>query len=227
MPTYVSAGTGATADTAALDVPYPATVNANDLLVLHHIMRDGGHTVTTPGGWGVLQATIDNTFTIFGSLYGKVAAGTETGNLTVSITGGTAITVARIYRFTSNAVTSYSEGLSNSGIGDASATVTDAGVTTLGANRLACNFVATSGDTPIGDFTGETGGDWVEAAEFDATGVGQIQLQTATIASAGTINGGTLTSGGGQYLVFGLALLPVAVTSEVTFPRHALGTGRW
>jgi len=208
-PVFDSAGTGANSGTTTVNVPYPATVAANDLLVLHHIMRDSGHTVTTPLGWDVVQTTMDNGFTIFGTLLAKVAAGTESGTLAVNITGGGSQTIARMYRFTGNATSSYYEGLSNSGVGDASATVTDAGVTTLGADRLACNFVATSGDTAIGNFTGETGGDWTEAvAEFSVTGDGQVQLQTAAMPTTGTINGGTLTSGGGQYLVFGLALTP-------------------
>ena len=78
-----------------------------------------------------------------------------------------------------------------------SATVADAGVTTLGADRLALNLVAENDDNAIAAFTGQSGGTWAEAvAEYaDAGGTdGMIQLQTAAMASAGTINGGTATS---------------------------------
>jgi hypothetical protein len=227
-PVFDSAGAGAFANSTSINLPYPATVAANDLLFLHHVVRESGHAVTTPAGWDVIQATIDNTFTIFTTLYAKVAAGTETGNLTVNIGGGAAATLGRIYRFTGNAISAYSEGLSNSGIGDISATVTDAGVTTTGVDRLALNFVACSGTGSIGSFTGETGGDWTEAvAEFTDATNGQIQLQTATMAAAGTIDGGTLTQGGSQYLVLGVAILPTAPTNTTQPARHGIGLGRW
>lgn len=104
-----------------------------------------------------------------------------------------------------------------------SATIADAGVTTLGADRLALNFVAGNDDNALDAFAGMSGGTWAEAvAEFaSATGTdGVIGLQTATIASAGTIDGGTdgwadATDGWG---VVGFALIPpgAAAVSDPT-----------
>jgi len=211
-PVYSSAGAGTSvALDTTLSVAYPATVAAGDLLLLHVMLRESGHTVTTPTGWDVLASDIDNTFSIICTLFGKIAAGTETGSLAVDVGGGAAPYGARIYKITGNQTTAgYTEGVSNSGIGDASATVTDAGVTTTGVDRLALNFVAVNGTAGLSSFTGETGGDWTEAvAEYtDATNGIQLQLQTATIASAGTINGGSFTGDGGQYIVIGIAVLP-------------------
>lgn len=109
----------------------------------------------------------------------------------------------RLYEFTGvNTGTTQADILENgtAGVmvpdGNTTATVQDVDVTTLDADRLACNWVAIDDDNPVAAFTGMTGGTWAEAtAEFlSATGTDAcIQLQTATIASAGTIGGGTQT----------------------------------
>jgi rhodanese-related sulfurtransferase len=75
-----------------------------------------------------------------------------------------------------------------------SGTIADAGVTTLGVDRLALNFVGGNDDNALDAFTGMSGGTWVEAvAEYaDATGTDAVAgLQTAAMAAAGTIDGGT------------------------------------
>ena len=101
-----------------------------------------------------------------------------------------------------------------------SAASADTGVTTLGADRLALQFVAVDDDNPMDAVHRRcTGGTWAEAvAEFaSATGTdGCIQLQTATSARPEPINGGTSrwppsTTGD----VIGLALSPfVAAYSQ-------------
>lgn len=67
-------------------VPYPGTVNADDLLVLH-IITNGG-SVTTPSGWTAVfnETTLTNPK---GGLFIKVATGSESGNLTVTTTSTT------------------------------------------------------------------------------------------------------------------------------------------
>jgi hypothetical protein len=104
-----------------------------------------------------------------------------------------------------------------------SATIADADVTTLGADRLALNFVAGNDDNAIDAFTGMTGGTWAEAiAEYaEASGTdGVIQLQIATIASAGTIGGGTdgWADAADSWGVVGFALKPAVAAAPV--PRH-------
>lgn len=99
-----------------------------------------------------------------------------------------------------------------------SATAADASVQTLGPDRLALNLVAANDDVTIAAFTGQSGGTWVEAvAEYaDPAGTdGAIQLQTAAMASAGTIDGGTaalsLSAGWGA---FGFALIGTTVADQ-------------
>jgi len=75
------------------------------------------------------------------------------------------------------------------------AAITDTGVTTLGDDRLAINLIGVNDDNVIGAFTGETGGDWTLAKTFAALAGtdGAVALETATIAAAGTITGGSYT----------------------------------
>lgn len=99
-------------------------------------------------------------------------------------------------------------------------TVSDVGVTTLGADRLACNFIAINDDNAIVAFTGETGGDWaipLDGQAGSATGTdAQIGIQTAAMASAGTINGGTYTMASDAWGIIGFAL--IGTTAPVAYP---------
>jgi len=98
------------------------------------------------------------------------------------------------------------------GLADTSTTVSDVGVETNGSDRLALNAVFISDDaTGIASFAGETGGDWVMVASYAAaTGTdGTVALMAATIASAGTINGGSDTITSDSWGVIGFALKPV------------------
>ena len=102
-----------------------------------------------------------------------------------------------------------------------SATIADASVQTLGADRLALNFVAGNDDNALDAFTGMTGGTWAEAiAEYaTATGTdGVIGLQTATMATAGTIDGGTdgWADAADSWGVVGFALLPAAAATPAS-----------
>ena len=99
-------------------------------------------------------------------------------------------------------------------------TVSDTGVTTLGADRLALNLIAINDDlTGIASFTGETGGNWAQVATFESsTGTdGTVALQTAAMASAGTIDGGSATITSDAWGVVGFALIG---TTPSTQPPH-------
>jgi hypothetical protein len=98
-----------------------------------------------------------------------------------------------------------------------STTVADAGIITNGPDRLVCNFVAINDDgTGFAAFTGETGGTWaLPVAIFEsATGTdGTIALVTATMASAGTIDGGSDAITSDAWGVVGFALKPVVAAA--------------
>lgn len=102
-----------------------------------------------------------------------------------------------------------------------STSVADSGVTTLGSDRLALNFVAINDDaTGIAAFAGASGGTWAMPKSYEtATGTdATLSLMTAEIASAGTIDGGadTITSDG--WGVLGFALIPAAAAAPTSYP---------
>ena len=109
------------------------------------------------------------------------------------------------------------------GAAGTSATIADVGVVTLGADRLALNFVGGDDDNALDAFTGMSGGTWAEAvAEYaDSAGTDAVLgLQTAAMASAGTINGGTdgwadATDGWG---VVGFALIGTTAAASFAPP---------
>ena len=88
-------------------------------------------------------------------------------------------------------------------------------ITTLGNNRRAVCGVCTSGNnTSLPAFTGMSGGTWTMNNEDNTTsgGDGTIQVQSAPLASAGTISGGAMgTITGTNWTVVGFALRPAEI----------------
>jgi hypothetical protein len=75
---FVSASEGSTTGTS-LSVPYPAGLQAGDILVLW-IGSAGNGTFTTPSGWSVAISSSSGR-----AVYYKVATGSESGSLSVSV----------------------------------------------------------------------------------------------------------------------------------------------
>ena len=91
-------------------------------------------------------------------------------------------------------------------------TISDTAVTTLGADRLALNLIGINDDASgIESFAGESGGNWTIPTNgifASSTGTdGTVALQTAAMASAGTINGGSDTIVSLSWGVIGFALI--------------------
>ena len=205
---FVAAGTGS--GTTGNPTPaYPTGLQANDLILLQVTVRDNASIPTTPSGFTLLYGP-DSTGTGRQWIYYKVSDGTESGTITVTI-GGTACKIARMYAFRNVALSSFTEGGS---FGSGTDSTIDAqSVTTTGVNRLAVSFVFVNDQNSVGSFTGETSGDWTEAvSEFitDQGSNGCVQLQTATMPSAGTISGGSYTMGASDpWGVRAFALIPL------------------
>lgn len=224
-PTWVDAGTAVSSTVAAgFNVGCPASVTSDNLLVFHITIIDNDSgvgslpTMSTPSGWTLVGGPYSFDANSIGNNYVfyKVANGTEGGTnvstgAIANFSNAVRRALARIYQFTGNATSSPIEGANVSN--DASGTtVSDASVTTLGENRLCVQFVARANDGTMGNFTGETGGNWVEATAESTTTDGNdagIQLQTATLTAAGTINGGSFTAGDtAEACVIGFAIKP-------------------
>src|SRR3990167_5401183 len=89
-PSFIAAGAGAEADSADLSVPYPAGLEADDLLILHTFQRALGESAgaQTPADWTLLYEDDLGGTGRFSSTFVKKATGSESGSLTVSPNAG-------------------------------------------------------------------------------------------------------------------------------------------
>jgi hypothetical protein len=218
---FATAGAGAGTTSSTVNVPYPTGIGAGDTLVAH-VLTKIGTAIATPSGWTLISSGVPGDGSGFHAAFLKAATGSESGSLSVSTTDSEFIGVfGRMYRFTgANA----SEGAGQESGEDS--TVADRTVTTSGADRLAVNLLAIEDNVTVAAFTGMTGGTWAEAVgayETTTGGDATLQIQTADMAAAGTINGGTQTLVNSEsYHVIGFAL--VAGTPPITVSAAALAT---
>jgi hypothetical protein len=235
--TYVSAGDGSASSglgywpyTPTYPTPsYPSNLQANDLILLQVTVRDTFNTPSTPAGFTLLYGP-DSTGTGRQWIYYKFATGTESGTITITI-GGTNCKTARMYAFRNVATSnSYEGGGFNTGTGS---TINAQSVTTTDTKRLAVSFVFVNDNNAVDSFTGETGGDWTEAvSEFTSSegSDGCVQLQTATMASTGTITGGSDYMGYGVYDPWGVrafALKPKTMPQPWIITEGSGQNNRW
>lgn len=103
---FVAAGT-VTTGAASLAVPYPASIAAGQLLILSIANKYPTNTPITPSGWiapannqfsGGAGGAAEDTGSVYITVYLKIADGTETGNVTVTLTGANS-SVARIFSY--------------------------------------------------------------------------------------------------------------------------------
>lgn len=192
-PTFVAAGAGGYEAPVAgtLQVPYPASIIAGQFLVLHVVSQDASASITTPSGWTLITDSAALVGGTLSAVYWKKAAGTESGNLDVTLTGGTRCG-GRIYQF--------SRGSGVEAAGTIAETASDSditiqNVTTLGNRRLACQCLWVQNNTTMADITGESGANYAEAvAEYSNTGL-TLGLQTAVVNTPTAITGGTCVIG--------------------------------
>ena len=161
--TFVNSGAGVASGSGAVIVPYPTTVTANNLLVIIFYDRSvaADAIATTPAGW---TAYPTNATTTIGKLYilYKIADGTETGNVSVPISGTLDSRVARMYQYSGNATTGTIIVPGNSQIG-ISNSILQPTTPIVGATDLAVWAVGVSDNTGASSTpepTPATGGTW-------------------------------------------------------------------
>jgi len=205
LPTFMTAGTGVlTATSSAACTPgIPSGVIAGELLIAHVFYGGSTTTPDTPSGWTLLRGPDSLTTPSTNGrswVFGKKAVGSDAA----PAFGTQAVTTprrARVYRFTNARDDTVANMVGGFNFETGSvATFPDVGVTTPEDNCLAINLVAQAENLPAAaSFTGETGGDWVQAiaAFTGTTGTPDtlLQLQTAVMETTGTVNGGTFASG--------------------------------
>jgi hypothetical protein len=191
-PAYAAAGAG-TDGTGTLNVAYPTGIVAGSGLLLHVHVRSASGQEPTASGWTTLAGPHSSgTPTSRQWVFGLIASGSESGSLSVTFAAGTARKTARMYRFTNVSSLSVESVATTAGTVQP---VSMPSVTAGGNCRLAVCFIGVDDDDTIDASTGETGGDWTEAtAEYLGSGLNSmIALQTAALATGGTISGGTAT----------------------------------
>lgn len=223
---YQDQGAGAATATsgAALSASCPATVNAGDILLAHVCYRDTSSSPSTPSGWTSLRGPENCGAPTVGGrhwVFGKIADGSEdSASISFGTAGGTVVRHARIYRFTGDTwtgqtLTNIVAGFSASA--GTSTSILDQDVTTPVDGCVAVNFVYRNDDLgALIPFTGESGGDWVEPVSEFTTSLGSdggMQIQTAQMATAGTIGGGTFTTDSDPWGVIGCYVRPAIVTT--------------
>lgn len=248
VPTFIGAGAGAAITGASGNVSKAGCTVGNIIIV--QALADGTNGVVLFGSPSGVESLIgtDNALTpvphgASGSGDNNFEVGSPTAaiqrlwigrailtTVTVGLAGNAGDDVyALVYEFsgvhagtlTTDVYENVNAGDTINGVGT-STTILDTTVTTLATDRLACNFIGVNDDNALGDFTGETGGDWTLVASFaSATGTdGAIGLETASMAAAGTIDGGTFVMVASDgWGVAGLALIPsVVAAADAPYP---------
>ncbi len=246
-PRFVQASAGATDATGAFTFTGVTTGAIGDIVILH-ILVDGTGAIAwgTLGGANIQSlAGVANTWTQIGGTF-NIGSATNAqhvlyiGRRTSASAAPTFTTTAntsgddvygRMYEFTNvSAGTTLATVIENGTAGSTTngqatnATVADAGVTTLGSDRLALNFVGINDDNAISGFAGETGADWSVVTTYAESGGtdASIGLQQAlvTAATPGPITAqGILGGTGTQEQIaqsFSLATAATITTIQVT-----------
>ena len=239
---YVTASAGATDATGAWSYTTSAPSAAGNIIIVQ-VFQDGtsaSNAITIDSATNVENlAGTDSVFTVLsatGSDVGSAAAGYQyifigraLNTSAIVITGGNTGTndiYVRAYEFSGVSTgTTLAQVIENATAGNftnGAATTTsclDTAVQTLGPNRMALNFVALADDAMgLAAFAGESGGDWTLPVAIYETGTGTdatLGLNTAAIATATTIDGGSDTITSIAWGVIGFALKP-AVSAAVT-----------
>jgi len=201
---FVSAGDGGKGGTAVSSAnrrspTYPTDLEEDDLILLQIGIRDGTNSPDqsqlASAGFTLLYPDQSPSTDIGQWIYYKISTGTETGFLTIPINGNPTNVISRMYAFRYVSLTNFNE---DGSFGTQESDVIYAeDVTTYGPRRLAVAFIYMNGyASTVGEFTGETGGDWIKQEEFQNSITGTyedaaIQLQTAEMLTPGTISGGS------------------------------------
>lgn len=212
VPAFVQAGSGATI-TGTTGTASLAGATVGNFIVLHLLVDTAAAFPYVSGGSGF--EACDGTDNTLDFIQGIQVGATDLGSLRTWVGRVTNAAVSvdvdtnsstndmfmRLYEFSGVSsdpvVTNVVESTASQAQGT-STTIGDADVTTTGTDELAIQLVGVVDNQAVGSFTGESGGDWTEAvAEYVGGGtVGVIQLQTAGMAAAGTIGGGSFVMAG-------------------------------
>jgi len=150
-PTYVDNGGVGESLGGSVDVPYPATVDENDILILQLLSSEAANHNAIDGWTKVTEVDQGTNSTV--SWYWKRAAGTESGSVTATKGTASGSFYGLISRW-SGCITSgtpYEESSSTSG---SSAAASSSSITPTGNGRRIVCLIAAEGDIPVGTLAG-------------------------------------------------------------------------
>jgi FlaG/FlaF family flagellin (archaellin) len=212
-------GKDITVGSPTINVPptYPDDLEDGDLILLQIAIRDTSSTPHPGGGFTLLYGP-DSTGSGSGNgrqwIYYKISSGTETGPLSLGVTGSYESVLSIMYAFRYVAASPFTEGASVNS--DSDTTIDAPTVTTGGPRRIALAFIYAMDNQEILEFEDETGGDWTvlgnvpgEASLSDSDAI--IVAQFAEMLSGGTISGGDVGRVGVRnesWVVRAFALIP-------------------
>lgn len=233
MAYTITPGTGSNVTVGTNPTPaYPSSgLGAGRLALLMCWVRgDTGGSLIPPAGWTQRGSTVSVVSDNFQSIFSHELDGSETPGdiITVSSTGTTGRRVAWINIVDTPGGSGWNfENITSVSAGAGQTTINDKAVTTGGNGRLAVNFIGYANRQTSGqeNFINETGGDWIAASYFESGNPPTFSLQTAELASAGTIDGGSDTSiTATPYIIHGFSLwrnvsatLPDLTVSDISW----------
>ena len=167
------------------NVPYPAGISAGEMLIVH-ISAGSNISSTLPSGWTLIAKDTTTTSTRIALIY-KIASGSESGNLAVTMASGTGCAIMHRYSGVDSGDPLDSVTPSTAASGSTVTSVTLPSITTNSANSwivAACALNSTSqvinttsGMTERYDFVGDGGGG-------SGTRAGSLQDEARTTAGA-------------------------------------------
>jgi hypothetical protein len=187
-----TAGAGVSG-TGSLSVAYPSGITAGMLLILAYGGKDSSSGTTPPAPSGFTQGVTLNSTLYDLTMWYKVATGSESGTVSVSGVNDTA-QIARMFRTT--AVASGIEATGSSFSTSSASTFSNVSVTTTANLECAVQleFALNGVAETVANSTGESGGDYTQPVAVYSPG-NNIAIQSAAMATAGTISGGTAVIG--------------------------------
>lgn len=209
------------AASTTVNVPYPSTVNENDILILQCYNFASNASITTPSGWTELYKSSKVSSHVWG-FYAIRADGTETGSLTVTMGGSTA-SYGRISRW-SGAITTGTAWEQATGVApqnDSSAE--SASITSTGDNELAIALHQVHDPTSFGAYDGSYSEDFdvSDSSGYGSTFTASSQLK----ATAGNVASETSTIGVSDYHC-GCSLFLIPPASGETNSQTQTGKSR-
>lgn len=197
-PTFIAKATASSSNASPHSQAYMGSINANDLLILAVFTNQVGGTIgdiSTPAGWTFVQGGIGyrnnspadvGTFKVFS----KLADGTETGSVSITIsgsTGGGVIFFSQMYQFRGDSRTLVESAAVNI-LGDGNSTITFNAISVSGNERTLIAICGQNSGAP-GVPTGYT-----NEAQDDTGGLAFLHLD----AKENVSSDGSVTATGGH-----------------------------